>query len=103
MTYVFVLESGQDFDLPQSPLTVGLVFERRDLFDGYTFVFAVGVRDRVVDGRPESRCVSVSQVRAFDPKTYTTIPYAPSPMYRRFVYRGPTSNTCPRTVSWAMV
>lgn len=31
--------------------------------------------------------------------TYTTIPYAPSPIYDRFTYRGPTSNNCPRMIS----
>ncbi len=31
--------------------------------------------------------------------TYTTIPYAPSPMYCKLVYLGPTENCCPRTVS----
>lgn len=58
VTYVFVLEPGQDFDFPQSPLTVGLVLERRDLFDGHPFVFAVSFGDRGIDGRPADRCVS---------------------------------------------
>lgn len=31
--------------------------------------------------------------------TYTTIPYAPSPMWLRLVYRGPTSNNWPRITS----
>lgn len=31
--------------------------------------------------------------------TYTTIPYAPSPMYAKLVYLGPTSNICPLTSS----
>jgi len=31
--------------------------------------------------------------------TYTTMPYAPSPMYARFVYRGPTSKGCSLTIS----
>ena len=34
-TYVFMVKSGQDFDLSQSALTVGLMLKWSDLFDGH--------------------------------------------------------------------
>ena len=51
-TDIFVFESGQDFDFSQSPLTVRLVLERRNLLYGYSFTPFLRISDVVVDGWP---------------------------------------------------
>lgn len=33
-TYIFMLKSGKDFDFPQSPLTIGLMFKWGNLLYG---------------------------------------------------------------------
>lgn len=53
-TYVFVSESGEDFDFPQRSLTVGLVLKGGNFFDG-NFCFCHGVHCRSVIKKGEER------------------------------------------------
>jgi hypothetical protein len=48
-------ESGQDLNLSQSPLAVGLVLEWRDLFDGHFPVLGIDVGDCVVYRRTKAK------------------------------------------------
>ena len=50
-----MLEPGEEFDLPQGPLTVGLVLERNHFLDGH-----FGPGDRV-DGRGHDAVGSFAQ------------------------------------------
>lgn len=53
--YIFMSESRQDLDLPQSPLAVRLVLKWRDLLNGNFAILGVWVGNCVVDGRSESK------------------------------------------------
>lgn len=68
-----MLKPGQDFDFPQSPLTVRLMLKRGDLFDGYPLVFAFGISDDRIDGRTGEAGVSTFRITGAV-TTYTTIP-----------------------------
>lgn len=49
--YIFVLEPRQNFDFPQSPLAVGLMFEGWNLFDGDLCLCLIVVRGTAKSAR----------------------------------------------------
>ena len=91
-------EPCEYLNLSEGALAVRLVLKRTDLLYGH-----FSDRQTIKSGAVEasmSTLYSLSQPRTLTtPPTHHTIPHAPSPMYAKPEYRGPTAKDCPRTNS----